>query len=326
MLLSGMPTGTSELLRVADKKTYVARLFLGAAVAHRKSSYDFLDRLRREVSPLTAEDCVVDWERAFGLTQTATTQFGSLDARQRQVLATWRQSAEAFIPNIQALLAPFFNYADGQTILVIEADRAALRAAHTYATTTTLPLTVNGGNNLGTLRFDVPDDGPVSPAGAWLFLTLTTDLAEETLLTLYAPAARAAFILPGVGEGALASADVAVASRDFLDVQALGEWAVAVRSLTKDITVEAASLFVEAQGYNLAGTSEGLGGAVHTWTVVFEPLKVRPGATADLVGAKAALRAIKPAHTAFSLTVSVNGRLFAIPDTDSAIPDEGIPA
>lgn len=321
LLVGGMPPGSEDLWDFRSS-TVVGRLFSALAAGHKATAHDFLELQRREGNPLTIVSDIPDWEQALSLSQSATALFGTPDQRRGQVLSSLRQSAEATFDNIRAIVQPFFNYADPAQIQILEADREALRAAHTYAGKT-LPLTIGAGG-VGVVNFQVPDEGRVSRAGAWLFLNVDSNNLILTSFTLRGPISGQAS-WSSIDSGVVTAQDYSLPTLQLLDEPAgPGAWELTINCLGTGLTLNSASLFLEGQGYGVTRL-EGLGGVVHTWAVVFDASKVAPGATSDLPGAYLALRRIKPAHTSFTLTLAANGQAFAIPDTDSAIPDQGIP-
>jgi len=320
LLLSGMPPGSDDLWDFRSG-TVVGRLFTALAAGHKATAHDYLELQRREGNPLTMVSDIPDWEQTLSLSQSATALFGTTDQRRGQVLSCLRQSAEATFDNIRAIVQPFFNYSNPAQIQIIEADRAQLTAAHTYAGQF-LPLTVAAGG-VGSTFFRVVDEGRVSPAGLWLFLNIDSTNITLTTFTLREPRGGST-TFASIDTGAVTAKDYSLASRKFLDLSTVGLWELTINCLGAGLTLNSAGLFVEGQGFSPNGV-EGLGGAAHTWAVVFDASKVAPGMTSDLPGAYLALRRIKPAHTSFTLTLAANGQAFAIPDTDSAIPDQGIP-
>jgi hypothetical protein len=327
ILLQGLPPGVEDAW---DFKAgpLISRLMHGAGRAHRLTCLEFIEQLRTETNPLTMVLDVDRWEAAFGLSQTWAAQQGTPQQRQAQVLSAWRRSAVATFNNIRAIVQPYFNYTDPSQIQIVETDRDQLTRAHTYPMTTTptgIPVAISPNSVSVTVL-----DGPAcSDAGAQVFLNLDGHLGEIEF-TLWGPAGppnqtvhfRAGYF----GSGVVSGFDLRLDVPEFAWQPIGGLWQLFFLSHGPDAgTLNSASLFVEGEGRN-ADDSEGLGAAIFEWAVVFDPALVAPGAAADLKGALAALRAIAPAHTLVNLVLK-GGGLFgaAIPDTSSAIPDEGIP-
>src|SRR5574337_198263 len=128
-LKSLFPPGDEDLYAWDNPQSYVARELESIATAVRLKGTDAADQLRQEIRPQTATEKLADWERIFGLSQSRTAIYGTLDGRRSQVVARWRESGASTVPNIIAALAAVLGYQPQ----VLEHARAAMTAAHTYA-------------------------------------------------------------------------------------------------------------------------------------------------------------------------------------------------
>lgn len=300
---------------------------------------DRIDRLRIERNSATAVEKLQDFEVALGLQFSNTTAFGTIVQRQNQVVGRFRESAPLTIAGIQTIMQAYFQYADPADILVIEPDRAAQTAAHTY------DFGIASGDSLGSidLTANVTDDSFVSDMGAQVRLTIdaANPFPIDAYVILQGPDGfqkqwllfdyRALIVAGGMGS----TLDIYLYAKEFaptLDANLVtytrrairGTWQLKIRRLRAGDNVTLASVFVEGVGRNAAG-QDGLGAALFEWGVAAETTKL--GADADLIGAEAAIQRINHAHLIASLIrdSSDGSALPAIPDDPNAIPNESIP-
>lgn len=303
---------------------------------------DRIDRLRIERNPATAEEKLQDFELALGLQFSNTTQFGTIAQRQAQVVGRFRESGPLTIAGIQTVMQAYFKYADPADILVIEPDRPAQTAAHTYDFGTA---TADAGGRVD-LTTNVTDDSFVSDMGAQVRLTIDAanpfpDPANPAYVILRGPDGfekqwdlyQFRTMVTAGGMGALL--DVVLYAPEFgpklqadrvtyarQDIR--GVWEFKVRRLKPGDNVTLANVFVEGVGRNAAG-QDGLGAALFEWGVVAQTSKL--GAGYDLIGAAAAVQRINHVHLIGSLIrdASDGSVLPAIPDDPNAIPNQSIP-
>lgn len=299
---------------------------------------DLADRLRQEASPLTCEQMLPDWEAAFGLTETTISRFGSVAARQAQLVSQWRAHSSLSIPDLRALLQPFLLYADPTQIQILEADRAALKAAHTYPSNDTFVVIPIGFPGVST-TFTVKDDGPLSEAGAQLRVKISGYL-EELDFTLVGPDGgmqQGHWPAGYLGRGQVLQQEYMLYAPTGLLFGAPpqqtstagntgGTWALLIYSTGPHPgTLHEAGLFVESVGRNARG-GEGLGCAVHEFAVVVDQTLL--GAGADLYAARQMLERAKGGWTRAGLlkkNAVMGGGLLAIPDEPTTLPEESIP-
>lgn len=306
------------------------------AQALKWSVKDRIDQLRTERNPATAVEKLQDYELALGLLQTSAAQFGTVAQRQGQVVGRFRESGGLTKFSLQTVMQPYLRYADPKQIRILEPDRAALKAAHTYAYPYTYPLA------LATpiyLFVNVPENSFVSDSGAQLYINVqVAGSGTSAIVELTDPEGltrrwdlidyRAAATVVGMNtvfDLVLYATDFAPRLADdgytVVRRKAGGSWTLTLKYLDQ---LNAASLFVEGVGRDRFGRT-GLGEAMFEWAVFAESAKL--GAGSDLFGALAAIRRMNHCH--------LNGNLYldgllvnsvaAIPDDPGAIPDEALP-
>ena len=335
-LVQGLPPGLSDSWDLqpnpADPDFYEELYALAQGV--KWAVTDRIERLRAERNPATAVEKLEDYELALGLLQTRTGQFGTIAQRQGQVVGRFRESGGLTKFAIRTVMQSYLRYADPADILVIEADRAATKAVHTYAFTA--PLVLTGVTNL---TVNVPDDSYVSDGGVQLRIGVETIGAPTApVIEITGPDGFkhrwdiAYYESLGVVVGANTVFDLELRAQDFAPRLAddgytwvrrriNGTWTLTLRNLDK---LNFAGLFVEGVGRNSAG-QDGRGYALFEWGVLAETAKL--GAGADLLGAAEAVRRMDHCHLNGHLLLDGHDitSLAAIPDDPNAIPDEGIP-
>lgn len=296
---------------------------------------DRIDRLDAENNPAQVVQFLALWEEALDLSGTKVARFGSISRRQAQVVAALRSmGGDLSIPALRALLAPFFDYADPAQIEVLEPDRAALKAAHTYLAKTTLPAVIPTGFPPLVVFFEILDDGPVSDAGAQIFINVTGDLSQMTF-TLLGPGGTSQQVFWDVGElgdGAVTNANFVLYAPPTKQLngasirgQAKGMWSLICVVRSGVAALNSAAMFIEAVGRNSLG-QECLGNELHSFVVVADPALLGPNA--DLDAAEGALLRQKPGYTGAAIVVKnivMGGGVLAIPDLPTTIPDASIP-
>lgn len=295
---------------------------------------DRIDALRTERNPATAIEKLPDYELALGLLQTRTAQFGTVSQRQGQVVGRFREFGGLSKAAIQTVMQAYLKYASPADILVIEADRPATRAIHTYAFPAPLGLTA-----VVNLFLDVPDDSYVSDGGAQLRINVeAAGGGASGIIELTGPDGFKHrwdifdYRSLGVVVGMNTVFDLELRARDFAPQLAddgytwvrrkiAGRWVLTLKNLDK---LNSAGLFVEGVGRNAAG-QDGRGAALFEWGVLAETAKL--GAGADLLGAAEAVRRMDHCHLNGHLLLDGHDitSLAAIPDDPNAIPDMCIP-
>lgn len=306
----------------------------GIAAALLSEVSDRLDAFIREMDPGRVVYFLVNWEAALDLLNTKIASYGTVERRQAQLVVALRGTGDLSIPGLRTLLAPFLDYADPSLIQIIEADRTAIKAAHTYPTTSTLPATIPTAFPPLDVAFDVVDDGPVSEAGAQVVINVSGNLDDLTF-TLRGPGGtgqQTFFDVGYLGSGMVTAQDFVLyappskqtVAGATIQGETKGTWHLTCVSRFGTGTLHAASLFVEAMGRNSLG-QESLGNELHYFAVVVDPALAGPGA--DIEAATDALLKHKPAHTGAIVVVKGTpmGPVAGWPDLPTTIPDETLP-
>lgn len=184
IFLGMWPPGASELYDWDNADSDVAKYIDALADALKQRGADAVDNLRTELQIPTAVEKVDDWQKILGLALTPTAQSGTPDQRRNQIIAKLRESGSYSRPDVRAIIGPLLGYSSPNDLVIIECDRAALRALHTYAAAGGA---LAGGGAMLTQSFNVTDDAAVSVAGAVLSLVITHPHPETLSFALTGP-------------------------------------------------------------------------------------------------------------------------------------------
>lgn len=308
-LLALFPPGDADLYAWDDPRSFVARHAAAIATAARLKGTDAVDELRRERRPQDAVAKLPDWERAFGLSKSRTTERGTIGQRQGQVVARWRENGASTPDRIRAAFAAVLGYEPD----VLEHSRAALTAANTYQLPGA-PITVPA-NASAAVPIAVADNAPVSQAGARLTLAVTTAAAEALDVQLDAPDGTTASWSAPFGAGAVAGATFVLYAPELAGARADGAWTLTVANHSGNAATlhTGSALFVEGIGRDLVTGAEGLGANIFEWAVLVDPARLT--AAADLEAAAALVPRWSPAHARGYLCLkATNGSSFAVFD------------
>lgn len=330
LLVDLLPSGSDQLYALGNQDGVGGTLW-GLAGALKETLADRIEQLRVEVNPSTILELIPDWEQALGLSQTPIALYGTPDQRRNAVLGRLRMSGSFSLDDIRAIVQPYFLYQDPTQIEILEASRSALETAHTYAAPGSFPLAVPLVPPLR-LLIDVPDDGRISPAEAILNLNVTSPDLQWLAVYLRPPGGTWTLWDHGsISTDSLAAVNQDIRLHDIWHKGSpiQGVWTIDLAS-NIPATVNSCSLFVEGVGNLFAGlppvkVGEGLGSAIFNFAVVADPTKLGPGY--DLEGARRAISLWKPGHVNGILAYRslLTGLVCAIPDSENAIPDIGIP-
>ena len=309
-LIAGLPPGADRVYDLEEGGDPY-KLFGAIAATAKPYGFDLVDLARREATPERSRYKLPDWERLFGLDTSRIALLGTVPQRQAQVLAAWREAAGASstLDEVRAIIGVLLGYADPTALVIVEADRSAIRSAHTYAfAAAAIPA---GGAYLQTVV--VLDSGVVSRAGARLWVNITHPSVEDLKVEIDGPTGTlhtlAAF-------GALGSGAVVTKQFSFFVPSCAGElvdgtWRLIVSdqgAAGGTVNVGGANrsdIFVEGIGRRTPlSLSEGLGSAVFHWGVVADPGLYGVAAPADFDAARAALQRIKQSHTVAVLIIA----------------------
>ena len=287
---------------------------------------DVVDGLSAEINPLTCSENLPRWERLFRIPASSAT----LQQRRLRVLSRWREVGSTVTKGlVQAVLAPLLDYSNAADLVVIEADREALRELHTYEWAGSKSFNFTPA----VISWRVYDDANVSHAGAQVDLTLTHSDISKIAMTLTAPGGQTATV--GVGKLGRGSASGDTFRAYFPSLAGvpvggvLGLWSLSIGAISGTGTITAADLFVEGVGRD-STRRDGRGAAIWHWGVMVEDSKLGPNA--DLVAAREALRRISYAcRFPALLRRSVGsgalpaGDFAAIPGDLNSIPGASLP-
>lgn len=326
-LIGGFPPGIDAFFDFSDIYGDILEAQAETIVA---VAIDASERLRLDINPLTCgASKVADWEAALRLDTSRTALTGTLAQRRRAVIARLRETGATTLELVRSVIGPLLDYADDSTLAIVESDRTALTALHTYNSDL---LTGSRGFSYGspaTLRWFVRDDAKVSATGAWVDLTLTTATLSSLTLTLTAPDGRTVTLTPK-WRGAPSAVDYRCFFRAMAGAAVYGNWSLTVgtTAMADSGEVTAGDLFVE--GFGLDSTMHnGLSAAAFEWAVVYEPDK--SAGSPDFDAARAAIRRINYATRIGALCMREAGGMLSagdfamIPDDVNALPDQSLP-
>ena len=308
-LIAAFPPGVEDVLDWSDSPG----AHVGAVAETIKAAgTDHVERLADDATPATCSvERLSSWERGLNLPVGR----GTLAGRRAAVISRLREFGATTLSKVRAVMAPLLD-ADPASIVILEADRTALRDLHTYEWAGSAGF----GLVAATFKVRVADDARVSGSGAQLDLTLTHPDLSTVTVQLAAPdgttKSRA-----GIGRGAAAGDVVRIYFKDLAGAAAGGTtggtWTVSLYDLGLSGTVTAASLFVEGFGRD-STRRDGLSAAVFDWAVVGDPAVMGPNA--DLDAARAALSRVSYACRPGSL-VEPNTTFGDV----AALPGEAVP-
>jgi uncharacterized protein YmfQ (DUF2313 family) len=316
-LIAALPAGAEDVYDLTRAGDYY-RFYSVIAAALKTYSYDQVDLLRREIVPQLSQYKLPDWERVFGIETSQIAQQGTVPERQAQIVAGWRAAAGqgSSIPVVQAVLGPLLGYDASTPVQVIEANRAALKTAHTYHTTTDVAVP---GATITRITIPVTDGGTVAAMGAQLTLTFATPPTAFYFVTLTAPDGKAK-LWPQSGWN---TTTVVLYGPELANAQIAGNWHLEISraSGAANTLLAGSSLFVEG----IAPRQE-TAGAMFTWGVYADPAHVgESGTPGNFDAAQAAIDHIAYAYTHGFLIVSLAPWPDVSTGANSAIPDRCLP-
>jgi hypothetical protein len=317
-LVAALPGGVEDVYDLTKSGDYY-RFYQVIAAALKTYSYDQIDLLRREIVPQLAQYKLPDWERVFGVETTQAAQLGTVPERQAQIVGAWRAAAGqgSSIPVVQAVLGPLLGYNADTPVEVLECDRAALKASHTYSTLADISLVAGATESVG-----IPvhlDGGTVAAMGAQLTLNFATAPTSGYSIKLTAPDGKSR-----TWTGTWAATTVILYGPELAGARINGTWTLAVTRSAgggANTLVAGAQLFVEgiARGQETAG-------AIFTWAVYADPAHVgESGTPANFDAAQAAIDHIAFAYTRGFLVISLAPWPDVVSGPNAAIPDRCLP-
>jgi hypothetical protein len=279
-------------------------------------AFDLFDLARAEAIAFTSRFKLPDWERIFGLAQTATALLGTIPQRQAQVLGAWRFAAGQGSPAsvVQAILGPILGYNPTTLAQVVECDRSMLRLLHTYGFGVDVSLP---NSSTQTILIPVVDGGKVSRMGAQLELPFATPPPSGFTITLTAPDGNSAsWSSPAAGW----STAVKLYAPSLAGAVVRGSWTLSItnNSGSSNTLYGGPILFVEG-----IGPKQDTGGAIFHWGVYADPVHLgESGNPADFNAAQLAVQKLTFSHCVGNLIVALG----AAPGSANAIPGRFCPA
>lgn len=328
-LKSLLPPGAQDLYDFAEGD--VGRILEGLAEAWKTYGYDPCDQLAANVNPLTCDaGTLATWEVVLGLSLTRIAARGALEQRRSQVISKLREAGPTSRPNVRSIIGPLLGYVDSTQVVIIEANRTALREAHTYS----YPAGVIPALGFYDQIIRIFDSGKVSRAGARIYVNITILAVESVSISIRTPDGTNYVVaaVGSLGTGAVVDQQYsfflpavrgeAIAGNWELFVENAGVGAGTVNVLG---TTKRTDIFVEGIGRVDFTDQQGLVSGVFSWGVLVDPTLVGQAHAADLDAARAALLRIKQGHTFASLIVgsSIAPGGCWIPDV--SLPDALIP-
>lgn len=329
-LLSLLPPGAERIYSLAEGDGGIGDYFGAMAAAVKARGTDLVATLRREINPATADGKLPDWEAATGLSQSRISQGGTVAQRQAQLVSKLRESGASFLDNIRAAVNPYFDYVDWHDIQIIECDRSALTAIHTYAFPTgTIPAlgTYNGNAT-------VFDQEVTSHGGAHVWVNITHPAIQGLRVDLTPPSLAVTYTLADTGDlgtGNAVDQQFELWCAECEGQSVAGNWLLSIIDSSNNAgsvnvgggpPTRLSEIFVEGVGREPVppfGDVQGLGAQQFEFAVVFDPALSNITAP-DLMGARAAVKRIQPAHTVgYVVQVMSGGSLCSIVDDASAL-------
>ena len=196
-LLDGLPAGFGDLLSLTDEDGPGPLLdAMGEVIA--TAGVDRLDDLRDQLCPLTCSvDTLAEWEQALHLVDSRVALGSDVELRRAQVMARLRERGAPTLAVIRAVVYKLLGYSSPADVVILESDRAALRALHTYrwrgsrtiSGAATLPVKVADGGAVGPGGAQV--DIGINGAGDWSAVTVNLVAPDGTTYGRTAPAVGA---------------------------------------------------------------------------------------------------------------------------------------
>jgi hypothetical protein len=307
-LLNLLPPGAERLYSLVPGGD-VFQLFDAFAATVKQFGFDLLDVLRAEITPAECIQRIPDWETALALASSQAALHGTTAQRRASILARLREVGGFTRALVRSVLAPLLGYADPSTVQLLNTNRAAMRAAHTYAGS------VGAQQTPGVFTANVFDGGQVSKAGAQISITLLASAPNPVTLQLAPPGGQRIKRWPAITPGSGNYLSATLAAPELAGAPCGGVWTLTIGGQPSFLYNW--SIFVEGVGPG------GLGGDVFDWGVYLDPVHLgENGFIPDLRAAQLAIARIQHAHA--------NGKLIralqASPDTPQAILDQFLPA
>lgn len=315
LIIQVLPVGAARLYGLRRKAGDPFSFYAAIADSLKAFWYDGIAILRQEINPATTAYKLGEWEAALGLSQTPIALGGNGTLRRLQIVSKLREQGAFTVSNIQNILAPLLGYANPSQLKIIEANRTALTAAHSYSP---WPIGVVIANNTtSTAVAWVADDGSVSDGGVFLSFTILCNSPELVSITLTNPDGHLGTPKPGFGlagfqqsqsytwpAGTLPAVgfnayQAQLRAPGYFDgMYITGSWKVSISAGSQagggNVQVNPISLFVEGGGVRDVAGNSGLGEQMHDWIVQYD---ASLGSAPNFAAVRAALTRIAPADS-----------------------------
>lgn len=175
------PPHSEELYAWDEGEAHVKKYLDWLADSMKIYGSDQVDRIFREVSPLTCIELLPAWEALLGISLSRAAQRGRTVAqRRRVVLARLREWGPLTLHNLAAIFAQLAAYAAGTRPEVLELDRTDIDNFYTpWTETLATPTAVPDGTSFTSTNLirdtrALMDGGPVTDAGVILSLQFSS--------------------------------------------------------------------------------------------------------------------------------------------------------
>jgi hypothetical protein len=153
--------------------------------------YDQVDRIYREINPVTAIELLPAWESVLGVSQSRAAQRGkTLDQRRQLVLARLRERGPLTLFRLAGIFAVLAQYAPGTQPDVYELSHAQMRLANVWQRSVGLAVPAVADFDATNIVIDTPsllDGGEVWATGVEVFLDLSSSDTEGLRIKLMGP-------------------------------------------------------------------------------------------------------------------------------------------
>lgn len=307
LLVGLLPPGIDRLISLADGDGGTGDYLGAIAEALKAYGTDLVDDVRANVNPATVTGKIPDWEGALGLDGSNTAQFGTDAERRAAIVSRLREWGASTLQNVRAAVAPLFQYSDPSQIQIIECQRDELTTEHTYPLT---PGTIAASTSTD-FPVVVPDQGLVSKGGVRIQVNITAPELADIGISLVDPSGTVTQV---AAVGTLGSGMTTSQQFDFwIDKSGVdigGTWKVRIQNdnaATGTVNAVESSLFLEGIGRPVEFSEpQGLGAAIFTFAVVFDPAKSSIPAP-DWQACATALRRVTPAHCVGYIARTMDG-------------------
>lgn len=292
----------------------IYKFFAAIAESLKLYGYDFIEALRRETDPFTAEVKVPDFEEALGIAGSRTARGGTTAQRRLAIISKFRESGGFTKHNIKAVLGTLLGYANPADMEVFEGDRSELRLRHSYGMSCDFPVPDAATT---TIPIFVRDGGDVSAAGAQLELNFDAALTDFTI-RLTAPNGSYKEWVHG-DENRWDAVPIRLYAKELAGEACHGLWYLSLTNASGSARTLYSSHWLFVEGI---APGQKTGAAVFTWGVFADPAQVT---NPDYPSADLSVLRMRHAHTRGAVLWSKEPRPGISTGIHSSIPGRCIP-